>query len=106
MFLDVSEAAKRLEELIDPACRRDEVYVCHGGRPVAQLTALPVRNELSPDGTPFDIKRDGRSGVPVKGGKISPIDAVWSLAAQGKPTRTPDLISAHHDLYDEEGLPK
>ncbi|MEK1930560.1 MAG: hypothetical protein AAAC47_12395 [Pararhizobium sp.] len=44
--------------------------------------------------------------MPAKDGKTSPIDEVWFLAAQGKPKRTPDLTSAHRDLYDEDGLPK
>lgn len=106
IFIDVSEAAKRLEELIDLASRHDEVHVCRGEQPVWQLSALPVRNELSRDDTPFDIKGDDRSSMPAKDGKNSPIDEVWVLAAQGKPRRTPDLTPAHHDLYNEDGLPK
>lgn len=40
IFIDVEEAAERLEELIDLACRQDEVYVCRAGWPVAQLSSF------------------------------------------------------------------
>lgn len=41
IFVDVDEAAKRLEELIELALRGDEVLICRAGKPVAELTAIP-----------------------------------------------------------------
>ena len=48
ILVEVEEAAERLEELIDLASQQDEIYVCRGGRPVAQLTSFSGANDDNP----------------------------------------------------------
>ncbi|YCI06221.1 hypothetical protein M1D34_29840 (plasmid) [Ensifer sp. D2-11] len=110
IFIDVEEAAERLEELIDLASRQDEVYVCRGGSPVAQLTSFSE----TPDDPPADEIAEtvpdkgptARGSELVEGGKNSSADQVWRLAAEGELRRERDLTSAHDDLSDEDGLPR
>ncbi|UTV40015.1 hypothetical protein MYG64_22530 (plasmid) [Ensifer adhaerens] len=45
IFIEVEEAAERLEELIDLALQQDEIW---GGRPVAQLTSFSGANDDTP----------------------------------------------------------
>jgi antitoxin (DNA-binding transcriptional repressor) of toxin-antitoxin stability system len=80
VFVDIAEAAERLEELIDLVLRRDEIVICRAGKPIADIEA---------------VARKGQGTV----------DDVWALAAQGKPANT-DQTSNHDDFYDENGLPK
>ena len=40
------------------------------------------------------------------GSRAHPIDAVWELAAEGRPDVKPGATSAHDDLYDAAGLPR
>jgi antitoxin (DNA-binding transcriptional repressor) of toxin-antitoxin stability system len=49
ILIEVEEAAERLEELIDLALQQDEIYVCRGGRPVAQLTSFPGGDDTPSD---------------------------------------------------------
>lgn len=108
IFIDVEEAAERLEELIDLACRQDEVYVCRAGWPVAQLSSFSGGDDSPSDEIaetlPDTAHRPGSKLV--EDGKVSSVDAVWMLAAEGKPRREHDMTSAHDDLYDEDGLPR
>ncbi|RVG74053.1 hypothetical protein [Sinorhizobium meliloti] len=103
IFIDVEEAAERLEELIDLACRQDEVYVCRAGWPVAQLSSFPGGDEIA-ETLPDTAHRPGSKLV--EDGKVSSVDAVWMLAAEGKPRREHDMTSAHDDLYDKDRLPR
>ena len=80
IFVDVDEAAKRLEELIELALRGDEVLICRAGKPVAELTAIS-----KPKGT---------------------MDDVWTLAEEGRASIPPGATSNHDDFYDEHGLPR
>ncbi|AYD04559.1 prevent-host-death family protein [Neorhizobium sp. NCHU2750] len=80
IFVDVDEAAERLEELIELAARGDEVLICRSGKPVAELTAIP-----RPAGT---------------------LDDVWALAEEGRANVPAGATSNHDDFYDEHGLPK
>ena len=80
ILIDVDEAADRLEELIDLAGRGDEVLICHGGKPVAELTAIS------------------------KG--VGTMTDVWALAEEGRASVPPGTTSNHDDFYDEHGLPK
>jgi hypothetical protein len=108
IFIDVEEAAERLEELIDLAFRQDEVYVCRAGWPIAQLRSFSGED----DSPSYEIAEtlpdtaDRPGSKLVEGGKVSSVDAVWMLAAEGKPRRDHDTTSAHDDLYDEDGLPR
>ncbi|AYD05116.1 prevent-host-death family protein [Neorhizobium sp. NCHU2750] len=70
VFVDVGEAAERLEELIGLAARGDGVLICRSGKPVAQLTAIP-----KPAGT---------------------LDDVWALAEEGR-ANVPAGASSNHD---------
>ena len=108
IFIDVEEAAERLEELIDLACRQDEVYVCRAGWPVARLTSFSDKNVDFPsdeiaETLPDTAHRPGSKLV--EDGKVSSVDAVWMLAAEGRLRRDHDVTSAHDDLYDADGLP-
>lgn len=80
ILAEIEEAAERFEELIGFALRRDEVYVCRAGQPVAALTAIPKLDQGA-------------------------MDDFLALAAEGRPT-IGDQTSNHDDLYDENGLPK
>lgn len=109
IFIDVEEAAERLEEPIDLACRQDEVYVCRAGWPVAQLSSFSGEDD-SPSyeiaGTLPDTRPTAPGSKRVEDGKVSSVDAVWMLAAEGRLRREHDVTSAHDDLYDEDGLPR
>lgn len=48
ILVEVEEAAERLEELIDLASQQDEIYVCRGERPVAQLASFSGVNDDTP----------------------------------------------------------
>jgi antitoxin (DNA-binding transcriptional repressor) of toxin-antitoxin stability system len=107
IFIDVQEAAERLEELIDLAFRQDEVHVCRAGWPVARLTSFSDKN--------VDFPADKIAETPPEKGTTAPgsqvvegeaVDEVWRLAARGKPRQDHELTSAHDDHFDEGGLPR
>ncbi|MBB4184775.1 antitoxin (DNA-binding transcriptional repressor) of toxin-antitoxin stability system [Sinorhizobium terangae] len=110
ILIEVDEAAERLEELIDLASQRDVIYVCRGGRPVAQLSAFsgtkddPRSDEFA--GTFPETGPTAPGGKLFEGGKVSSVDQVWMLAAEGKPGWERDMTSAHDDLSDEDALPR
>jgi antitoxin (DNA-binding transcriptional repressor) of toxin-antitoxin stability system len=103
IFVDVREAANRLEELIDLASRHDEAFVCRGGQPVSQLTALPVQSELPADDIPSDEERHDQSIMPFEGEKHSPIEEVSKLCGHGRPTLPKTPTSSHEEFGDEDG---
>lgn len=80
ILVDVTEAAKRLEELIDLSLRGDEILICRSERPVAMLT--PIAR------------------------KIDPFEKFLALAEEGRKNVPPSTTSDHSDVYDEHGLPK
>ncbi|MVA54731.1 type II toxin-antitoxin system Phd/YefM family antitoxin [Agrobacterium vitis] len=80
VLVEVTEAADRLEELIELAHRGDEIVICRDERPVARLT--PIAKETFAAAT------------------------LWRLAAEGRKSVPPGSTSDHSDLYDENGLPK
>lgn len=80
VFVEIAEAAERLEELIDLVLREDEVAICRAGTPVSDIVPLA---------------RKGRGAM----------DDVWTLAAKGRRADT-DQTSNHDEFYDENGLPK
>jgi antitoxin (DNA-binding transcriptional repressor) of toxin-antitoxin stability system len=80
VFLEIAEAAERLDELLDLVLRGDDVVICRAGNPVAEFLAIP--------------KSDQRAA-----------DDVWALMAKGRPTNT-EQTSDHDEIYDENGLPK
>ena len=41
VFLEIAEAAERLDELLDLDLRGDDVLICRAGNPVAELLAVP-----------------------------------------------------------------
>lgn len=109
ILVEVEEAAERLEELIDLVCRQDEVFVCRGEQPVAQLTAFSQRDDLrsiESAETLDDTGPGAHSGKLVEHGIFHPIDEVWRLAAEGRRTVPDDATSTHDALYDADGLPK
>ena len=80
IVVDVIEAAKRLEELIDLSLRGDEIVIYRDERPVAMLTPIAQ--------------------------KIDPFEEFLALAEEGRKNVPPGTTSDHSDFYDEHGLPK
>lgn len=80
ILVDVTEAAKRLEELMDLSLRGDEIVICRDERPVAMLK--PIAR------------------------KIDPFEEFLALAEEGRKNVPPGTTSDHSDFYDEHGLPK
>lgn len=80
ILVEVTEAANRLEELIELAHRGDEIVICRDERPVARLT--PITQNVDAFQEFLDLAAEGRKSVP------------------------PGTTSDHSDFYDENGLPK
>ncbi|ENN88508.1 hypothetical protein RHSP_04945 [Rhizobium freirei PRF 81] len=80
IFVEIAEAAERLEEMLELAVRHDEILICREGWPVAALT-------------------------PIVAGKGT-MNEFLRLAAEGRANVPSDATSNHGDLYDEHGLPK
>ena len=66
---------------------------------LARRTGMPMNRLVEQALERLD--RDLRAG-----GRAHPIDAVWELAAEGRPDVKPGATSAHDDLYDAAGLPR
>lgn len=80
VLVDVTEAAERLEELIELAVRGDEIVICRDERPAAILTPIAQ--------------------------KIDPYEDFLALAEEGRKSVPHGTTSDHSDFYDEHGLPK
>lgn len=80
VLVDVTEAAERLEELIELALRGDEIVICRNERPAAILTPIAQ--------------------------KIEPYEDFLALAEEDRKSVPPGTTSDHSDFYDEHGLPK
>lgn len=80
VFIEIAEAAERLEELIEFAARGDEIIICRDKRPIATLTSIAK--------------------------KAGTMEEFQKLAAEGRASVPAGTTSAHNDLYDEHGLPK
>ncbi|MBB3660014.1 antitoxin (DNA-binding transcriptional repressor) of toxin-antitoxin stability system [Rhizobium sp. BK650] len=76
IFIEIAEAAERLEELIEFAARGDEIIISRDERRVATYIAK-------------------------KAGTMEEF-----LAAEDRASVPNGITSAHDDLYDERGLPK
>ncbi|MBP1848334.1 prevent-host-death family protein [Rhizobium petrolearium] len=44
ILVETTEAAERLEELIELSVRQDEILICRKGRPIAALTSIAREN--------------------------------------------------------------
>lgn len=106
IFIDVEEAADRLEELVELSIRGDDVLVCRDKRPVAQLSAFSQEDGLPANEAAADIAAAAHSGKRTEAGGFCSIDEVWTRAADGEAGSNQDMTSAHDDLYDADGLPK
>ncbi|MBD9375517.1 hypothetical protein IB238_23150 [Rhizobium sp. ARZ01] len=106
IFVDVEEAAERLEELVELAFRGDDVFVCRGERPIAQLTAFSQEDGLPANEAAADIAGAAHSDKRTQAGGFCSIEKAWTRAADGKAGSNQDMTSAHDDLYDADGLPK
>ncbi|WP_313558685.1 prevent-host-death family protein [Agrobacterium cavarae] len=80
ILVDVTEAAEWLEELIDLACRDDEIVICRDERAVAMLKPIAE--------------------------KTDPFEKFLSLAEEGRKAVLPGTTSDHSDFYEQHGLPK
>lgn len=80
LFVEIADAAGRLEELIDLVFREDEVVICRAGQAVAAIEPL--------------VRKDHGT-----------IDDVRALAARGTPASN-DRTSNHDEFHDENGLRK
>ncbi len=79
IFVEVDEAAERLQQLIELAVRDDQVLTCRARQLVASLTAI-----LKPAET---------------------FEEVWALAAEERVNVPRGTTSSHDDFYDGRGLP-
>ncbi len=80
ILVDVAEAAKRLEELIELSLHGDEIVICRDDRPVAML--MPIAREINSFEESLASEEEGHNNVP------------------------PGTISFHSEFRDEHGLPK
>jgi antitoxin (DNA-binding transcriptional repressor) of toxin-antitoxin stability system len=80
VFVEIAEAAERLEELIELAARGDDILICREERPVVALTYIAT--------------------------KKGAMNQFMRLAAEGRPGVPAGTTSNHDDFYDEHGLPK
>ena len=67
--------------------------------------ALALRTGLSVS-TLVERALEHYQGELLQPGAAHAIDSVWALAAAGREGVAPGAISAHDDLYDENGLPR
>ena len=79
IFVEIDEAAERLEELIELAARQDEILICRDGRPIAVLTSFASRADT--------------------------MDDFMSLADESRADVPAGTTSNHDDFHDEHGLP-
>ena len=79
VFVEIEEAAERLEDLIELALLGDEIVICRDGTPTASLA-------------PIDEKEKA-------------MDRFMALAAEGRKNVPVGATSNHDDFYDEHGLP-
>ncbi|MBB5278760.1 antitoxin (DNA-binding transcriptional repressor) of toxin-antitoxin stability system [Rhizobium rosettiformans] len=80
ILVDVTEAAARLEELIELAFPGDEIVICRDERPVGLLT--PIAR------------------------KIASFEGFLALAEEGRKNVPPGTTFGHSDFCDEHGLHK
>lgn len=80
ILIEVTEAADRLEELIELAHKGDGIVICRDERPVARLT--PITQNVDAFQEFLDLASEGRKSVPA------------------------GATSDHTDFCDENGLPK
>ncbi|WP_284778088.1 type II toxin-antitoxin system prevent-host-death family antitoxin [Agrobacterium sp. lyk4-40-TYG-31] len=78
VFVEIAEAAERLEDLIELALLGDEIVICRDGTPIATLIPIEKKEEAMERFLAF---AEGRKNVPV------------------------GATSNHDDFYDEHGLP-
>ncbi|SCX34618.1 type II toxin-antitoxin system Phd/YefM family antitoxin [Agrobacterium rosae] len=79
VFVEIAEAAERLEDLIELALLGDEIVICRDGAPTA--TFIPIDE------------------------KEKAMDRFLALAAEGRKNVPVRATSNHDDFYDEHGLP-
>ena len=79
VFVEIEEAAERLEDLIELALLGDEIVICRDGTPAATLTPIEKKEES--------------------------MDRFMALAAEGRKNVPVGATSNHDDVYDEHGLP-
>ncbi|WP_245414467.1 hypothetical protein [Mycoplana dimorpha] len=88
IFVDVGEAAERLEDLVDLAFRGDDVFVCRGERPVARLTVFSQGDGLPANEVAADIAEAAGSGKRTQAGGFCSIDEVWTRPLTVRRART------------------
>lgn len=79
VFVEIAEAAERLEDLIERALLGDEIVICKDGTPTASLA-------------PIDEKEKA-------------MDRFMALASEGRKNVPVGATSNNDDFYDEHGLP-
>ncbi len=79
VFVEIEEAAERLEDLIELALPGDEIVNCRDGTPTASLA-------------PIDEKEKA-------------MDRFMALASEGRKNVPVGATSNNDDFYDEHGLP-
>ena len=79
VFVEIEEAAERLEDLIELALLGDEIVICRDGTPAA--TFIPIEK------------------------KEEAMDKILALATEGRKNVPVGATSNNEDFYDEHGLP-
>lgn len=62
ILVDVTEAAERLEALIELSLRGDEIVICRAGKPVAMLT--PMAHKVASYEDFVSLAEEGRKNLP------------------------------------------
>ncbi|KQO79530.1 prevent-host-death family protein [Agrobacterium vitis] len=78
VFVEIAEAAERLEDLIELTLLGDEILICRDGTPTATLTPIEKKEES--------------------------MDRFMALAAEGRKNVPVGATSNHDDFDDEHGL--
>lgn len=78
VFVEIEEAAERLEDLIELALLGEEIVICRDGTPTASLA-------------PIDEKEKA-------------MDRFMALASEGRKNVPVGATSNNNDFYDEHGL--
>lgn len=79
VFVEIEEAAERLDDLIELVRLGDEIVICRDGAPTASLTPIDEKDKA--------------------------MDRFMALAAEGRKNVPVGATSNHDDFYDEHGLP-
>lgn len=82
ILIDVTEAAERLEELIELSLCGDEILICRAGEPVAMLTPMAQKTTPYEDFVSLAVNRR-RNGTLIGSPKGTPASSCIGSARVG-----------------------